>query len=56
MQKQHCQRSCGGLTSITVSILITVNLQFQGHFVPTFLRPALRIGAAYVIGYTLGIV
>ena len=38
-----------GLTSITVIILGTINLQFQGWFVPISLRPILGIVAAYVI-------
>ena len=39
----------GGLTSIILIVLSTVNLQFQGRFVPASLRPALRIVAAYVM-------
>ena len=31
----------------------TVNLQFQSHFVPIFLRPALETVAAYVMAYSL---
>ena len=35
--------SCHGLTSIILTVLRTVNLQFQGQFVPISLRPVLRI-------------
>ena len=38
-----------GLTSIIFVILDTVNLQFQGCFVPISLRPVLEIVAAYVM-------
>ena len=38
-----------GLTSIAVIVLGTVNLPFQGWFVPISLRPVLRIVAAYVM-------
>ena len=37
-----------GLTSVTLIVLSTVNLQFQGQFVPISLRSILRIVAAYV--------
>jgi len=37
----------GGLTSITLVILGTVNLQFQGQFVFISLRPIIGIVAAY---------
>lgn len=40
---------CGGLTSVILLVLSTVPLQFQGWFVPTSLRPVLRIVAAYVM-------
>ena len=40
----------GGLTSIILIVLDTVNLQFQGPFVPISLRLVLRIVAAYVVG------
>ena len=40
----------GGLTSVILVILGTVNLQFQGLFVPISLRPVLRIVAAHVLG------
>ena len=39
----------GGLTSIILIVLSTVNLQFHGWFVPTSLRPILRIVAASVM-------
>ena len=38
-----------GLISIILTVLSTVNLQFQGQFVPISLRPVLRIVAAYVM-------
>ena len=34
--------SCGGLISIILIVLSTVNLRFQGGFVPVFLRQVLR--------------
>ena len=37
------------LTSVILNVLGTVNLQFQGRFVSIFLRPVLRIPAAYVM-------
>ena len=40
----------GGLTGIILVVLGTVNLQFQGLFVPISLRPVLKIVAAYVVG------
>ena len=39
----------GGLISVILVVLGTVNLQFQGHFVPISLRPVLGIVAAYVM-------
>ena len=39
----------GGLTSIILIVLGTVNLQLQGQFVPIFLKPVLRIVAVYVM-------
>ena len=55
MQSQHSsvltvilKLVIGGLTSIILIVLSTVNLQFQGQFVPIYLRPILRIAAAYV--------
>ena len=39
-----------GLTSIILVVLGTVNLQFQGPFVPVSLRPVLGIVAAHVLG------
>ena len=39
--------SCTGLISIILIVLHTVNLQFQGQFVPICLRPVLGIMAAY---------
>ena len=39
----------GGLTSILLIVLSTVNLQFKGQFVPISLRPVLGIVAAYVM-------
>ena len=36
------------LASIILVVLCTVNLQFQGWFVPISLRPVLRIMAAHV--------
>ena len=38
-----------GLTSVILVVLGTVNLQFQGPFVPISLRPVLRVVEAYVI-------
>ena len=40
----------GGLTSAILIVLGTVNLQFQGPFVPVSLRPVLGIVAAHVLG------
>ena len=40
----------GGLTSIILVVLGTVNLQFLGRFVSIPLRPILGIMAAYVMG------
>ena len=40
----------GGLTSIILVVLGTVNLQFQGPFVPIPLRPVLGIMVAHVVG------
>ena len=37
------------LTSVILIVLNTVNLQFQGQFVPISLRPVLRIAAAYAM-------
>ena len=37
------------LTSITLIVLSTVNLKFQGKFVPIFSRPFLKIVAAYIM-------
>ena len=39
----------GDLTSVIVIVLDTVDLQFQGPFVPISLRPVLGIVAAYVV-------
>ena len=39
----------GGLLSIILVVFGTVNLQFQGHFVPMSSRPVLGIVAAYVM-------
>ena len=39
-----------GLTSVILIVLGTVNLQFQGPFVPIFLRPVLRVVPAHVWG------
>ena len=39
----------GGLTSVILIVLGTLNLQFQGWFVPISLRPVLGIVAAYVM-------
>ena len=39
----------GGLTSVILIVLSTVNLQFQGRFVPISLRSVLGIVAAYVM-------
>ena len=44
------------LTSIILVVLGTVNLQFQGWFVPISLRPVLRTAATYVMAYSLVIV
>ena len=38
-----------GLTSVILIVLTAVNLQFQGQFVSHFLRPVLKIVAAYVM-------
>ena len=40
----------GGLTSVILLVLGTLNLQFQGPFVPISLRPVLEIVAAAVVG------
>ena len=40
----------GGLTSIILVVLGTVNLQFLGWFVSISWRPTLGIVAAYVMG------
>ena len=40
----------GGLTSIILVLLGTVNLQFQGPFVPISLWSVLGIVAAFVVG------
>ena len=54
MQKRHNQLwqspwdwSCDGLTSVFLIVLSPVNFQLQGWFVSNFLRPVLRIVAAY---------
>ena len=39
----------GGLTSVVLIVLDTVNLQFRGLFVPICLRPVLGFVAAYVL-------
>ena len=39
-----------GLTSVILIVLGTVNLQFQGPFVPISLRPVLRVVPAHVWG------
>ena len=41
--------SGSGLNSFILIVFSTVNLQFQGQFVPISLRPILRIVAAYVM-------
>ena len=50
---QLCQSSwnwsCGGLISVILIVLSTVNLQFQSRFVSISLRPVLGIVAAYVM-------
>ena len=50
---QLCQSSwnwsCGGLISVILIVLSTVNLQFQSQFVSISLRPVLGIVAAYVM-------
>ena len=40
----------GGLVSLILVVVGTVNLQFQGPFVPISLWPVLRIVAAHVLG------
>ena len=40
----------GGLTSVILIVLGTVNLWFQGRFVSTSLRPVLRTVAVHVVG------
>ena len=56
MQKQHSQLLIvflqlviSGLISVTLVVLSTVSLQFQGWFVLTSLKPILGIVAAYVM-------
>ena len=44
----HLELSCGGLTSTILTVLSTIDPQFQGWFVPICLRPILRIVAVYV--------
>ena len=44
----HLQTGHWGLTSIILIVLDTVNLQFQGPFVPISLQSVLRIEAAQV--------
>ena len=39
----------GGLTSVILVVLGTVNLQFQGQFASISLKPVLEIVAAYVM-------
>ena len=39
----------GNLISVILIVLSTVNLQFQGQFVPISLRPLLRAVASYVM-------
>ena len=39
----------GGLISVILIVLSTINLQLQGQFVPISLSPVLRIVAAYVM-------
>ena len=39
----------GGLTSVILVVLGTVNLQFQGQFVSISLKPVLETVAAYVM-------
>ena len=56
MQKPHValivvfKLVISGLTSVILIVLGTVNLQFQGPFVPISLWPVLRIVAAHVLG------
>ena len=56
MQKPHValivvfKLVISGLTSVIVSVLGTVNLQFQGPFVPISLWPVLGIVAGIVLG------
>ena len=38
-----------GLTSVLLIVLMTMKLQFQGHFAPMFFWPILEIVAAYVV-------
>ena len=40
----------GGLTGVILVVLGTVNLQFQGLFVPISLRPVIKLVAAYGMG------
>ena len=40
----------GGLISIILTVLRTINLQFWGQFVSIALRPVLRTESAYVMG------
>ena len=60
MQSQHSsvltvilKLVIGGLTSIILIVLGTVNLQSQGPFVPISLRPVLGIVVAHVLGTVL---
>ena len=52
LQQSSCNWSYGGLISVTWIVSNTVNLQFQGQFVPISLKPVLGIvqgGVAYVM-------
>ena len=56
MKKHHSQLwqspwtwSCGGLISIIMIVSGTVNLEFQGQFIPISLRPILRMVEVYVM-------
>ena len=56
MQKQQSSMTVifklviSGLTSVILIVLGTINLQFQGPFVPISLWPVLGTAAAHVLG------
>ena len=46
----RCQQAAGGEADVILIVLGTVNLLFQGPFIPIFLWSILRIVAACVLG------